>query len=112
MPAVEAALYFACVSALGGTAAYSPAMGDRRPDTSLEVADGAEAGTGTTVELSVPLPGATVEPATLLAIRDRIGALGGTVTVDAAPGAGGRMTVLVPLEPEEEPLPAADGVAP
>jgi signal transduction histidine kinase len=128
IPAVEAALYFACVSALAGAAARSPAMGHRRPDTSLGVAEGANGGAGqtaalevadatdalarTTVELSVPLAGATVEPATLLAIRDRIGALGGTVTVDAAPGAGGRMTVLIPLEPEEEPLPAAEGVAP
>jgi signal transduction histidine kinase len=128
MPAVEAALYFACVSALAGTAAQGPPIEDGRPETALELAgrsdaraaptaelevtEAADAGAGCTVKMSLPLPGATVESPTLLAIRDRIGALGGAVTVDAAPTGGGRMTVLVPLEPDQEPPSAADGVAP
>jgi signal transduction histidine kinase len=116
-PAVEAALYFACVGALGSTDASAPAI----PVTvELAIADPADGEAGSTVEMSVPLPmpqprprsSPVVEPETLLAIRDRIGALGGTVTVDIAPDGEGRMTVVVALEREDDPVPAGDGAAP
>ena len=68
---------------------------------------------GGTVELSVvdagqgfdngsSLPDAAPESGCgLFSIRERIGALGGSLTVDSAPGRGTRVTIRVPVPPEQ-----------
>ena len=44
----------------------------------------------------------------LFSVRERIGALGGTLVVDSAPGCGTRVTISVPLPPAQKPAPHAE----
>lgn len=100
--AVEAALYFCCMEAVQNAAKHSGAGGVRvRVDelprgwrlsiaddgAGFDPADGGRSGTG----------------AGLVNMRDRIDAVGGSLTVTSAPGAGTTVTATVPRAQLDEP---------
>jgi signal transduction histidine kinase len=84
-------VYFVCSEALANIAKYARA--------SRGVVSVAEAGDRLVIEVSDDgVGGAAIENGTGLAgLADRIGALGGTFTVESAPGAGTHLTAEIPL---------------
>jgi signal transduction histidine kinase len=93
-PEIEGAVYFTCVEALQNAAKH--AGEGARATVRLAQRNGS-------LEFSVSDDGAGFDPAVagrsagLQNMTDRIGALGGTVAVDSAPGAGTRVVGAVPL---------------
>ncbi|HEX5937198.1 MAG TPA: ATP-binding protein [Actinomycetota bacterium] len=91
-PAVEAAIYFCCVQALQNAQRHAPG---RRVDLTLIHAAGEvsfavrDRGAGFDVEHASGGEGLQI-------MRDRIAALGGSITIDSAPGAGTTVTGALP----------------
>lgn len=95
---IEAAVYFCSIEALQNAAKYAGheavvhvalrRVGDRE------------------IEFHVSDDGAGFDPATatrgngFVNMRDRLGAFGGSVQVDSAPGSGTRVTGRLPVQPE------------
>jgi signal transduction histidine kinase len=90
---IEAAVYFCCLEALQNVQKYASA---RRASVSLMEADGF-------LTTSVHDDGAGFDPSTarkgsgLQNMEDRLDALGGTIEIQAAPGAGATVTVRLPV---------------
>jgi len=112
--AVEAALYFCCMESVQNAAKHSGA-----PCVSVRLADRADRW-----RLSVVDEGAGFDPQAGLAsgtgiglvnMRDRLDAVGGTLTVDSRPGRGTTVTAEVPRIPERDAVgtlsPVADPAA-
>jgi signal transduction histidine kinase len=112
--AVEAALYFCCMESVQNAAKHSGA-----PCVSVRLADRADRW-----RLSVVDEGAGFDPQAGLAsgtgiglvnMRDRLDAVGGTLTVDSRPGRGTTVTAEVPRIPRQHtggtPSPVADPAA-
>ena len=101
-PSVEAALYFCCTEAVQNAAKHSGARDVRvRVEElprrwRLSIADD---GTG----FDPAAPGPSGAGVGLVNMRDRIDAVGGTLTVESAPGAGTTVTAAVPMTQLEEP---------
>lgn len=105
---VEAALYFCCVEAVQNAAKHSGArsvtvrLGEDRGRWRLTVTDD---GAGF-VRAQVRAVGAG---AGLVNMRDRLNAVGGTVTIGSMPGRGTTVTALVPIlegpRPAQSPIP-------
>ena len=92
-PDDAAAIYFVCLEALQNTAKHGG------PDTTATVSLTVR-GDELVVEISDDGPGFDPDDAAasrgLLNMADRAGALGGELTVDSAPGAGTRITMVLP----------------
>jgi signal transduction histidine kinase len=90
---VESAVYFACMEALQNATKHA------RGATAIRIA---VSGNGR-LRFDVSDDGEGFDPSTavdgngLTNIRDRIGALGGTLEIDSAPGRGTRVTGMIPL---------------
>jgi signal transduction histidine kinase len=95
---VEAAVYFCCLEALQNASKHAP---DAHVDVRLR-----QDATGLHFEVADDGPGFDLATARmghgLQNMRDRVGAIGGTVTWDSAPGAGTRVIGAVPVAPEAE----------
>jgi signal transduction histidine kinase len=91
---VEAAIYFCCLEALQNAAKHAPGS---HVDVRLWQADG-------TLLFEVSDDGPGFDPATAASghghvnMADRLGAFGGTVRWDSAPGQGTRISGAVPLD--------------
>jgi signal transduction histidine kinase len=89
-PSTEAALYFCCNEALQNAAKHGG------PDTTITIAARTDA---QTLSLTISDTGPGFEPATvgtgLTNMTDRVSAIGGTLTIDTAPGRGTRITAVV-----------------
>jgi signal transduction histidine kinase len=104
-PAIEAALYFACVAALdspseGSTESERPPLARLAEPIRLTVGPGGPDSGRTEVVVSIPLGpgGEAVALETTQMISDRIGALGGTVDFD--PDSNGHAQLVIRLAPE------------
>ena len=93
-PAVEATVYFCCIEALQNAAKYagegataSVRVREEENGLTFEVADD-----GRGIE-----PARTGHGTGLTNMRDRLGAIGGSLRIDSAPGAGTRVAGVVPL---------------
>ena len=90
-----AAIYFICLEALQNAAKHAPgstaAVSVRRSDADGCVVEVVDDGPGFDVDAVGPSRG-------LLNMADRSGALGAELTVEATPGSGTRVTVLLPVE--------------
>jgi signal transduction histidine kinase len=97
-PALEAAIYFSCIEALQNAAKH--AGEGAAACVHLREEDG-------TLAFEVVDDGAGFDPspapegAGLTNIRDRLGAIGGSVRLESHPGRGTRLSGAVPLEPAE-----------
>ena len=98
---IEAAVYFCCVEALQNTGKHAGEGAVARVTIGREVgADGRDV-----VTFSVADDGSGFDPADLggqghgfVNMSDRLGAIGGTVVVDSAPGRGTRVSGTVPID--------------
>lgn len=94
-PGIEAAVYFCCLEAMQNAGKHA---GDGAKLTVRVDHD------GTMLEFQVSDDGAGFDPAALGAgngfvnMRDRLGALGGTLVVDSAPGRGTEVRGMIPVE--------------
>jgi signal transduction histidine kinase len=99
-PEVETAVYFSCLAALDNAAKHAGAG-----QVSIRLTD-----TGDALRFTVRDSGTGFDPNQTLAgsgiahMRDRLAAIGGTLTVDSAPAQGTRVSGHVP-EPWLDPLP-------
>jgi len=93
-PGLEAAVYFSCIEALQNAAKYAGSGAQvrvqLREETGALVFEVADNGVGFDAAKTSPGAGLTN-------IRDRIGALGGTVQIDSKPGEGTRLVGIVPV---------------
>lgn len=102
-PAVESAVYLACLEALQNALRHS---GAGRIDVEVR-------GLGNELRFEVSDDGGGFDPAVaepglgLTSMEDRVAALGGTLTVDSGPGRGTRVRGRIPLTPAGSPPPAA-----
>jgi len=93
-PAVEAAVYFTCLEAVKNATSHASA---RRVEVTLQRS-------GDELRFAVEDDGAGFDPARaaggrgLVNLDDRIGGLGGTLTVSSAPGRGTRVEGVVPVQ--------------
>src|SRR6185503_10975052 len=91
-PEVEVAVYFTCLAALDNAAKYAGAV-----PVSMDLAD-----TGGALHFTVCDTGAGFDPARteigsgIANMRERIAAIGGTLTIDSAPAHGTRVHGSVP----------------
>ena len=96
---VEAAIYFCCLEALQNAAKHAP-------EATVAVRVWEEAG-GLSFEVADDGPGFEAEAATrghgFTNMSDRVGAIGGSVHWDSAPGAGTRVRGAVPAAPVPSP---------
>ena len=99
-PEVETAVYFSCLAALDNAAKHAGAG-----QVSIRLTD-----TGDALRFTVRDSGAGFDPSRTLAgsgiahMRDRLAAIGGTLTVDSAPAQGTRVSGHVP-DPWLDPVP-------
>ena len=99
-PEVETAVYFSCLAALDNAAKYAGAR-----QVSIRLTD-----TGDALRFTVRDSGAGFDPRRTRAgsgiahMRDRLAAIGGTLTVDSAPAQGTRVSGHVP-DPWLDPVP-------
>jgi signal transduction histidine kinase len=97
---VETAVYFSCLAALDNAAKHAGAR-----QVSIRLTD-----TGNALRFTVRDSGAGFDPSRTRAgsgiahMRDRLGAIGGTLTIDSAPGQGTRVSGHVP-DPWLKPIP-------
>jgi signal transduction histidine kinase len=97
---VETAVYFSCLAALDNAAKHAGAR-----QVSIRLTD-----TGDALRFTVRDSGAGFDPSRTRAgsgiahMRDRLAAIGGTLTVDSAPAQGTRVSGHVP-DPWLDPLP-------
>lgn len=96
-PEVEAAVYFCCVEGLQNAGKHAGAgasarirMWEEANALHFEVVDD-----GSGFESNGQIAGAG-----LTKMRDRLGAVGGSITVASAPGRGTKLSGTVPLEPD------------
>lgn len=93
-PAVESAVYFACLEAIKNATSHASA---RRVEVTLQRS-------GEELRFAVEDDGDGFEPARaaggrgLINLNDRIGGLGGTLTVSSAPGHGTQVVGVVPVQ--------------
>jgi signal transduction histidine kinase len=110
-PAVEASVYFCCAEALQNTAKHAGV--DARVELTLARDGGwlrfTVADDGLGFDTGRPVPGDGFDN-----MRDRLGALGGSLAVDSAPGAGTTVAGSLPIDGEAGPRPgqaaALDGL--
>jgi signal transduction histidine kinase len=90
LASIEAALFFCCSEALQNAAKHGG------PGTTVTIAARADA---RTLALTISDTGRGFEPATkgtgLANMTDRVSAIGGTLTIDTAPGRGTRIVAVV-----------------
>jgi signal transduction histidine kinase len=94
-PQVEAAVYFCCLEALQNAAKHAGPSATARISVTT---------TGSTLSFEIADDGAGFDPATARAggsglqnMSDRVGALGGNVRVDSAPGGGTKVVGTIPI---------------
>jgi signal transduction histidine kinase len=102
-PAVETGLYFACLEALQNAAKHAPGA---RAELRLSY-DGERLCVRVRDEGPGFGPDAVADGSGLSGMRDRLEALGGSLHVASAPGAGTTVTCCVPAAPLEAAAPAA-----
>jgi signal transduction histidine kinase len=108
-PAIEAALYFACVAALdapngGSTESERLPLARLAEPIRLTVGPGGPDSGRTEVVVAIPLgPGGAALPLeTAQMISDRIGALGGTVDFDPDANGPAQLVIRLALEPKDD----------
>lgn len=102
-PAVESAVYFCCLEAIQNSIRHGGA-----PRVTVELDGDADALRFTVSDDGVGFdPDSTGEGAGLANITDRIEALGGHARIDSAPGAGTRISGVIPAQPAGRSFSAA-----
>jgi signal transduction histidine kinase len=105
---VESAAYFCCLEALQNAAKHAHGA----TAVVIDLSDDGALG------FQVRDDGAGFDPATVVphtgftTMRDRLAAVGGTLTIDSRPGHGTRVSGLIPLDPEAATRPQATEVTP